>query len=200
MPDILCIGGSPRRGGNSDILIESLLKGARTGGVTAEAIKLRDYRFQSCTGCEKCRRDKRCTGLEDEMQLIYPKIAEARGLILVSPVHNYNVTAIMKAFIDRLYCFYDFAEERPGEWSSRLADQGRKAVIAAIAEQRSAEDSGVEMALKAMRLPLEALGYEVTGELPVTGIFKKGKIAEYPEIIERAERLGERAAGGTRQQ
>ena len=196
MPEILCIGGSPRKGGNADILITHFLKGAGAGGITAEAVQLRDCVFQSCTGCEKCRRDKACTGLQDAMQSVYPKIIEAGGLILVSPVHHYNVTAMMKAFIDRLYCFYDFDDTRPGSWSSRLANQGRKAVIAVAAEQKSLEDSGADLALKAMRLPLEALGYEVIGELPVTGIFARGQIAEHPEILERAEEMGRRLGEG----
>jgi len=67
--------------------------------------------------------------------------------------------------IDRLYCFYNFDDNRPGGWSSRLAGQGRKAILAAICEQKNKDDMG--FTLDAMRLPLEALGYEIIGELPV---------------------------------
>ena len=126
MVKILGIGGSPRKGGNSDILLRQILKGAKNEGVTAEEVQLRDYQYQSCIACEKCRKDKQCTGLQDGMQLIYPKIIEARGLILISPTHNYNVTAWMKAFIDRLYCFYNFTNDRPRRWSSQFAGEGAK--------------------------------------------------------------------------
>ena len=194
MSAILCVGGSPRAGGNSDILIRHFLQGVKQFDVSADEIYLRNYKFQSCKGCEKCRKDKSCTGLADDMQFIYPGFTEARGLILVSPVHHYNITAMMKAFIDRLYCFYDFDSERPGEWSSRLGKQGRKAIIAAVAEQIGSAESGIDMALKALRLPLEALGYEVIGELPVTGVFNKGKILRYPEILSGAEALGRELA------
>jgi multimeric flavodoxin WrbA len=194
MATILGVGGSPRAGGNSDILIRHFLKGVKDLNVAAEEVQLRNFQFQSCKGCEKCRRDKSCTGLSDDMQFIYPKLIEAQGLILVSPVHNYNITAVMKAFIDRLYCFYDFDSERPGKWSSRLGKQGRKAIIAAVAEQISPEDSGIDMALQAMRMPLEALGYEVIGQLPVTGVFNKGKILQYPEILVSAEAFGKELA------
>jgi multimeric flavodoxin WrbA len=190
MTTILSVGGSPRAGGNSDILMRHFIKGVQDLNVAVEEIQLRNYQFQSCKGCEKCRKDKSCTGLFDDMQFIYPKLIEAKGLILVSPVHNYNITAVMKAFIDRLYCFYDFDNERPGEWSSRLGKQGRKAIIAAVAEQISTAESGIDMALNAMRLPLEALGYEVIGQLPVTGVFNKGRILQYPEILGEAEALG----------
>ena len=194
MSAILCIGGSPRAGGNCDILMRHFLKGIQDAEVPGEEIHLRDYQFQSCTGCERCRKDKRCTGLSDDMQFLYPKISRSQGLILVSPVHNYNITAMMKAFIDRLYCYYEFDVQRPGKWSSQLQNQGRKAIIAAVGEQISPEDSGIELALKALRLPLEALGYEVIAELPVSGVFQKGRILKYPEVLRSAESLAKELA------
>ena len=194
MKKVLGIGGSPRKGGNSDILMKRLLKGARDGGAATEEIQLRDYQFQPCIGCERCRKDKRCTGLQDGMQLIYPKIREASGLVVISPIYSYNMTALMKSFIDRLYCFYDFSDERPGYWSSQLADQGRKAIIAVVGEQASREAGGMDLTLETMRRSIEALGHEVIGELPVLGIFHKGKVREYPQILEQAEDLGRRLA------
>jgi multimeric flavodoxin WrbA len=100
------------------------------------------------------------------------------------------MTALMKSFIDRLYCFYNFSDERPGYWSSQLADQGRKAIIAAVGEQTSREEGGMDLTLKAMSLPIAALGYEVIAEMPVLGIFHKGKVKKYPQELERAEHLG----------
>jgi multimeric flavodoxin WrbA len=128
------------------------------------------------------------------MQLIYPKIREANGMVLISPVYNYNVTALIKSFMDRLYSFYNFGDERPGFWSSQLAGQGRKAIIAAIGEQSSREEGGMDLTLQAIRLPIEALGYEVIGEMPVLGIFNKGKIMQYPQILNEAEGLGRQLA------
>jgi multimeric flavodoxin WrbA len=193
MAKILGIGSSPRKGGNSDILLKHILIGASNAGATTEEIQLRDYQFQSCIGCEKCRKAKQCLGLQDGMQLIYPKIIDSKGLVLISPTHNYNVTALMKAFIDRLYCFYDFSHERPRRWSSRLANQNRKAIIASIGEQTSQEE-GTGFTLEAMRLPIEALGYEVIGELPVLGIFDKGRVKEQQQLLEKAEQLGSQLA------
>jgi len=105
--------------------------------------------------------------------------------VLISPVHNYNVTAWMKSFIDRLYCFYDFTNTRPRDWSSRLAGQGRKAVIGAIAEQESMADMG--MTLQAMRMPLEALGFEIVEEVAVLNIFDAGKVKKDDASINKIE-------------
>jgi hypothetical protein len=94
----------------------------------------------------------------------------------------------MKAFIDRLYCFYNFDDNRPRGWSSRLAGQKRKAVLAAICEQENKDDMG--FTLDAMRLPIEALGYEIIGELSVFSIFDRAKVKENTEILIKATKLG----------
>jgi multimeric flavodoxin WrbA len=127
------------------------------------------------------------------MHLLYPKVVAAKGMVLVCPTHNYNVTAWMKAFIDRLYCFYIFDSNRPRGWTSRLNDQGRKAVVAAVCEQKSKKDMG--FTLEAMRRPMEALGYNIVGELAVFNFFDRGKVKEDAEILARAEKLGRLLAG-----
>jgi len=189
---VLGVGGSPRKGGNSDILLNHIIRGALKNQLPATVVSLRDYQYQGCIGCERCRKDKICTGQKDGMTLLYPALIQSRGLVLACPTHHYNVTAWMKAFIDRLYCFYDFDAGIPRGWSSRLADQGRKAVLAAVCEQDSETDMG--FTLKAMRLPLEALGYEIVGELPVFRIFARAKVKEEPEILNQATNLGAQLA------
>ena len=188
MSKVLGIGGSPRKGGNSDVLLQYIIKGVTEAKMDAVSLHLRDFHYQGCIGCEMCRKDKICTRLKDGMSLIYPEIIESQGLVLVCPTHNYNVTAWMKAFIDRLYCFYDFDNNRPRGWSSRLAGQGRKAVLAAICEQENIEDMG--FTLDAMRLPLKALGFDIIGELPVFRIFDKAKVKQEKLILDKAIKLG----------
>ncbi|MCB2191353.1 MAG: flavodoxin family protein [Deltaproteobacteria bacterium] len=189
---ILAVGGSPRAGGNSDKLIAAAVEGA-SRLCPAEALHLRDYTFSACVGCEACRKAKTCAKFHDGMGLIYPQVESARGLILASPVHNYNVTAWIKAFFDRLYPYYNFGEQRPGEWSSRLAGQGRKAGLMAVAEQHPG-DAGLQRTLESMRLPLEALGYEIVAELPVYGVFARGRVTQDTEVMAQAEALGQSLA------
>jgi len=189
---ILGIGGSPRIHGNTDVLLESIFKGVCEKDIPAESVHLREYYFQPCIGCENCRKDKICTGLNDGMQLLYPKIIQAQGLVLISPTHNYNITAWMKAFIDRLYCFYEFDDNRPRGWSSRLGGQKRKAVIVAVCEQQDKKDMG--FTLEAMRLPLEALGYEMLAAFPVLGIFDRGAVRKEKETLTRVSELGRNLA------
>jgi multimeric flavodoxin WrbA len=189
MMHILGVSGSPRRGGNSDLILDNILKG--TGGET-KVLYLSDMDFSSCVGCERCRKDKICTRFEDNFTPFYEMIKESRGLVLVSPVHNYNITSWMKAFIDRLYCFYDFDDERPRGWSCRLAGQGRFAALAIVAEQMEEKDLGVTM--EALRMPIKAYGYEIAGEFPVLGKFEAGIVAEDPDVMKRAVELGRKLA------
>jgi multimeric flavodoxin WrbA len=187
---ILGVSGSPRRGGNSDLILDSILKGT---GAEADILHLSDIEFSSCVGCERCRKDKICTRFEDGLTLWYDRISEAMGIVLVSPVYNYNITSWMKAFIDRLYCFYDFDDERPRGWSSRLAGQGRAAALAVVAEQMEEKDLG--LAMQALRMPIKAFGYEIAGEVPVLGKFEAGIVAKDPDVMKRAVELGKKLAG-----
>jgi multimeric flavodoxin WrbA len=176
-------------------MLHTALEGARAAGAETEAVHLRDYHFFPCIGCERCRKDKACTGLKDGMHLIYPLVERAQGLVVACPAHNYNVTAIMKAFIDRLYCYYEFDNaNRPGPWSSRLADQGRKAALLAVCEQMN-EEEGLGFTVKGMRLPLEALGYEIADEVVSFGRFAKGAVKGDDEVLKRCAEVGGGLAG-----
>ena len=190
--EVLGVSGSPRRNGNSDVILKTIIAGISQCNVSADYLNLTELQFQGCIGCERCRKDKICTGLTDGMSLIYEAVVSSRGLVLVSPTHNYNITSWMKAFIDRLYCFYDFADNRPRSWSSRLAGQGRKAVIAAVCEQETQADMG--FTLEAMQKPLEALGYEIIGKLAVFKIFDKARVKQDPGVMNQALALGKSLA------
>lgn len=122
------------------------------------------------------------------MSLLYKEILLSKGLVVVSPTHNYNITSWMKAFIDRLYCFYNFKNDRPRSWSSQLTGQKRKAIIAAICEQENKEDMGFTM--EAMKQPLAALGFDIAGELAVYRIFDKAKVKKETETLQKAYDLG----------
>ena len=65
MERILGVGGSPRKGGNSDILLQHILRGGAKGA-GVEEVQLRDLDYKPCQGCERCRKDLICTGVQDE--------------------------------------------------------------------------------------------------------------------------------------
>jgi multimeric flavodoxin WrbA len=189
---ILGVGGSPRKNGNTDILLDRFLKGAESAGAEIKKVHLREYSIESCIGCEACRKDRTCTKFHDGMELLYPEIEGSKGLILGSPTYNYNVTSAMKSFIDRLYPYYNFTNDRPRQYSSKLANQGRKAIVYSICEQSEIKEMG--FALEAMQMPLEALGYEVIEKFPVTGYFDRGAVSKDADILKKAFEAGEKMA------
>jgi multimeric flavodoxin WrbA len=185
---ILAISGSPRKNGNTDYLLDCFLKSAKDKKIDFKVLYLRDLDINPCTGCEKCRKDGICTNFSDDMQNIYPLIVESAGLIIGSPTHNYNVPALIKSFIDRLYCFYDFTDDRPRRYSSKLANQNRQVIIFGIGEQETMEEFG--FTLEAIEMPLNALGYNTMFKLPVLGVFDRGAVKNKKDMVSKAEKAG----------
>jgi multimeric flavodoxin WrbA len=190
---ILGIGGSPRKGGNTDLILQEILRGAGDAGHETEAVFLRDYIINNCTGCERCRKDFTCTRFSDGMDVIYPKVEEADVMILASPVYNYNVTAIMKSFIDRLYPYYSFSDDRPRRYGSRLADRKRGAVVFSVCEQTDPKEKG--FAEEAMSRPFEALGYRICRSFPVCGFFDRRAVLRDEKVMEGAYMTGRNLSG-----
>ena len=102
---VLGLFGSPRRGGNTEILLEEALKGAEAEGAEIERLYLSDLDMTPCTECHGCDETGACVIL-DEMQQVYPKLLEADVILLVSPVFFYGVTAWAKILIDRCQAFW----------------------------------------------------------------------------------------------
>jgi multimeric flavodoxin WrbA len=103
---VLGISGSPRKKGNTSIMVRRALKGAgKVQGVHTELLDLSTMNIQNCLGCEACRRKKAlCVAIDDDMEKIYPKLISCDALILGSPVYFGDVTGLTKAFIDRTTC------------------------------------------------------------------------------------------------
>lgn len=187
---VLGISGSPRENGNTDCILNQMLKGAEDCGMEIETIFLRDHEISFCNGCERCRKDLTCTQFSDGMDLIYPKLEEADILITGSPVYNYNITGQMKAFIDRLYPYYIFSDGIPREYSSRLADKKRSAIVFCVSEQTDPKENG--FAIEAMSMPLQALGYEISQTFPIYGFFNKGAVKNDNSVMQTSFDLGRR--------
>ncbi len=71
---VLAVSGSPRKGGNSDIIMKQILSGLESENMASESAQLSSVDFSGCIGCEKCRKDKICTMLQDGMSVLYPSI------------------------------------------------------------------------------------------------------------------------------
>jgi multimeric flavodoxin WrbA len=97
---VLGIYGSPRRGGNTELLLQELLRGCKDAGAETEEVFLRDLKISPCLEIYACKKDGQCP-IPDDMQSLYPKLVEVDALALASPIFFYAVRAHAKAFIDR---------------------------------------------------------------------------------------------------
>jgi len=186
--NVLGIVGSRRKNGNTACMVQEALNEIKSKEVETEMIFLGDYNIRGCIGCEGCRDTYKCVILDD-MQRIYPLILNSDAVILGSPTYFYNITADMKAFIERLYCFQIFAEDDRSVWSSINEVLGGKyAVVIAICEQSDEKDMGFTP--DAMSKPLEGLGYRVVDTVKILKSFKKGDVLQNQEAIEQVKRAG----------
>lgn len=99
---ILGICLSPRKGGNSEILLKEALRGAKECGAKTEFLPAGKMNIKPCNGCMHCRADGICI-MKDDMQQVYPKLLEADGLIFAAPVYYWSLAGGAKVFIDRTY-------------------------------------------------------------------------------------------------
>ncbi len=171
---IVGFNGSPRKRGNTYTLMSEILRGAKEEGSDTQYIQLQSYHIEGCIGCEKCRTDKICTQFFDGMHLLYPLLEEADGIILGSPTYNYSMTPWMKCFIDRFYPFLDFTEQRPGPYSSRLGNRGKRALIFGVSEQ--VDPSEMHHNVDAMKDAIKAIGYEIEDTLYFSNHFKASSV------------------------
>ncbi|MBI4284393.1 MAG: flavodoxin family protein [Chloroflexi bacterium] len=100
MVNILGISCSPRRRGNTEILIGEALAGAREAGAETELLTLHDKDIRPCDGCFTCTKTGECK-IDDDMQSIYDKLLAADGIIFGTPVYFWSASAQAKILLDR---------------------------------------------------------------------------------------------------
>jgi multimeric flavodoxin WrbA len=183
---ILAIQGSPRKGGNAEILLDAVLQGAQSSGTAPELIKLRELSFQGCINCGGCDKTGICV-LDDDMTPLYEKILAAQRIIIASPIYFYGVTAISKAFIDRAQALWNRKRllRQKGEWQD---DANRKGLFISVAATKGAKV--FEGAILTVKYGLDAMGVFYDQELLVRSIDKKGDIARHANILRQAKETG----------
>jgi len=127
---ILAIVGSPRLEGNTNHLVEQALGEAAKVGAQTEKIVLSQYEVNPCLGHEDCASFNSCLQ-KDDTGWILDRFCKADGVILATPVYYYNVSAQMKAFIDRTYFLY----------KKDRKSQARAVGIIVVAEMEGIEDT-----------------------------------------------------------
>jgi multimeric flavodoxin WrbA len=190
---ILGIWASPRKGGNSDILLSAFLDGARETGAEVERIALREMKITPCLEIYHCFKDGTCP-IKDDMLPLYDKLVAADVVALASPIFFYSVSAQAKAMIDRTQALwsrrYQLKQDFPGP--------DRQGVLLCTGATHG------KLLFVSARLVakyfFDAINVTYAAEILVRGVDEKGAILGKADVLEDAKNMGRRLAQGEKLQ
>lgn len=181
MKKILGVVGSPRKNGNTDILVSKVLEGARAEEATTNIIRLGDLNIKECDGCHACWSGKRCTK-NDDMCNLYSEIIESDLIILGTPVYWYGPTALMKGFIDRLVYFNN-------PQNRRLIKDKSVALVIPFEEE---DPETVAPVIAFFERCFTYLELNLVAKLVVPGVGRRGEVVGREDWLREAYGLGRR--------
>ena len=185
MMNVLGINGSPRIGGNTDVLLDQVLDGCRDKGAKTEKIILNTLKFSACQECDKLRDDCACI-VEDDMQPVYKKIQEADVVILASPIFFGSLSAQTKMMIDRFQCIWRARQI----FKKDIFQKKRKGVF--ISVEGSSREDFFDNAKSIVKNLFAIINVDYQEELFCSGINERGGILKYPDLLNEAFELGQR--------
>lgn len=172
---ILAMNGSARKKGNTDILIDQILRGAKGKGHTSEKLHLYDYKIFPCRDCRDCKKGDYVCSLDDGMRKIYSKMEKADLIIFGTPNYWNGPTGKMKLLIDRLRPFV----------SNHNLDGKKWVIVSPSAEGPKSCKLLVEM----LHLSFDYLGMKFAGKVLVKA-YEKGEVRKDHRGLRKAYKLG----------
>ncbi|KUO77101.1 MAG: NADPH-dependent FMN reductase [Desulfosporosinus sp. BRH_c37] len=169
---VLMLSGSPRKGGNSDLLCDQFMLGAKEVGNQTEKIFLRDKEIGYCTGCETCYDTHKCVQ-KDDMAEILEKMIAADVIVMATPVYFYTMDAQMKTLIDRTVPRYEEITGKEFYFIVTAADSSKQSMERTLDGFR-----GFTLCLN---------GAEEKGVVYGVGVWRKGDINGSPTMQQAYE-------------
>ena len=183
MKKILGIVGSPRRNGNTHILVSRILEGASEQGAVTNIIFLGDYNINECDGCHVCWKGYECIKMDDMNQL-FPLISDSDALIFGTPVYWYAATGLMKLFVDR-FVYFNCPE-------NRSTIKGKIAALAIPFEENNLSTADLVTAF--FERSMAYLEMRLVGAVLAPGSGEKGGILKNEKIMSEGYNLGRNLA------
>jgi multimeric flavodoxin WrbA len=183
--NIVIVKGSPRREGNSATLAEQVAAGAQAAGAKVESFFLHEMDINPCDACDACQSAPYggCI-VEDDMQLLYPRLEDADALVIASPVYWFTVSAQTKLFMDRCYALID-----EDGWSFR----DKKIGIVMVYGDSDPFNSGAVNAFRTFQDGFGYVGAEIVGFVHGSAS-NPGEIRENKKVMTQAYELGQKLA------
>jgi multimeric flavodoxin WrbA len=183
---ILAIYGSPRRKGNTSLLLQNAIQGAKDGGGQVEEVILRDLQMSPCLEIYGCRETGRCV-IQDDFQRIYDRLLSCQGLMLASPIFFYTVSAHTKILMDRcqsLWVKRYWLEKTPfGKHQSE-----RKGLFISVGATKG--EKLFDGALLSIRYFFDALDVELWRSILYRGLDFEGDVLKKPDYLKEAYLAG----------
>ncbi len=187
---ILGIAGSPRLGGNTELLLDQALSGARSAGADTEKIILAKLNVQGCTACGECAKTGRCV-IRDDMDLLYTKLREMDAIIVAAPIFFLGLPAQLKAAIDRCEAFW-MLKTNLGQ---SVSPTGKRRPGALISVAGAPDERDIfAPARRIIRAFFNTIDVRYEEELFIPEIEAKGQIRDHPTALVDAYALGARLA------
>jgi multimeric flavodoxin WrbA len=185
--NIVVVMGSPRKKGNSVILSEKAIAGARDAGAKVDSYVIHEMDARPCSACEGCRQkvSAPCV-LKDDLTKVLEKVREADALIIASPIYWFNLSAQTKLFIDRWYSY-------GGDDSDNYALMGKELAIILTYAEPDPLASGAINALRSLEDCSAFVGAKIKGVLHGAA-WEAGEIEKNKELLEKAYALGKALA------
>lgn len=189
MKSIFAIVGSFRKIGNTDIIIDKVLEGAKDNGAEINKVYIDDLSIGSCQGCMECRKEGICS-VQDDLPVIIDGINHADGVIIGSPIYGNYITGQLKILLDRMMGVINKVTYGPqGRLSeSRLEKKQRNilTVITAGAPTKDCADDSLKL-IRRMFSTLTNNGF--MEELIAVNINQKGAIVMELAELEQIAKL-----------
>ncbi|WP_028320782.1 flavodoxin family protein [Desulfatiglans anilini] len=192
--NVLGIYGSPRKGGNTDRLLDSVLEGAQAAGAEVKRIYVRKLKMSGCIECGGCDKTGECV-VKDDMQEVYPMLAEASVIFLASPIFFYGITAQAKALVDRSQAMWARRMLLKTREERKRYDGGTGYLVAAGATKGKTLFDGARMEA---RYFFDALDMHCGEGFFARGLEKRSDLEKHPELLEDAFRFGREAVEAER--
>lgn len=173
--NILSLIGSPRKGSNTDLLVDQILEGSKKGKHSSEKLYLYDYEILPCIDCRACKRGDFVCPLNDGMRKIYPKMEKADLIVFGTPNYWYGPTGKMKLLIDRM---------RPFVANKKL--KGKKWVIVSPSAEGP---NSCRLLVETLRLSCDYLGMKSTGKI-LAKAYDRGEIKKDQKALKKAFEFG----------
>ena len=128
---VLGIACSSRKGGNTEILVQEALAGAKETGAEIELLRISEMKTAPCDGCMTCQQSGECR-IKDDMQKVYRKILAADGIILASPVYFWSISGQAKTLMDRTYALRYPYHKLKNKVGGAIVVAGRRGCVSAL--------------------------------------------------------------------